>query len=518
MKKLPKGIPTFQELIEEGYLYVDKTEIIHKLIRQDKLNFLSRPRRFGKTLLLSTIEELFKGNKELFKDLYIYDKWDWNCTYPVLSLDMSGLESEGSTRDLVDDVLKKASKEFDIELEMKTLNMRFGELIQKIHDSQGKRVVVLIDEYDSPIINNLTNPEYVENSQSLLNAFYSALKKNNKYIKFILVTGISKFSKVSAFSALNHLTDISLYEDYSCICGYTQEELETNFKEYIENLSSFANFSFEETLEKIKYWYNGYSWDGEKTLYNPYSTILLFSENRFSPHWFETGTPKFLIEIVDYIKDIKSFLEPSHVYKYHLDGFDPLDIEDTTLLFQAGYLTIKKIDKTHEEFEYILDLPNYEVENALMNNLIRTYTQIPVQELIEYRKKFWNQVNNGDCEGLKETIMDYLIPIGNKQRGQNENYYHALIFKWLTSSLGFEGYSNTPTYIGEMDVVLDRTDPIIIIEFKQSKTSSIEYLINEAFTQMNEKQYDKLFNGKRIIKLALVFRNEEIGCKIEKNF
>ncbi|MDR2623720.1 MAG: ATP-binding protein [Methanobrevibacter sp.] len=517
MKKLPKGIPTFNELIEDGYLYVDKTEIIHKLILQDKLNFLSRPRRFGKSLLLSTIEELFKCNKDLFEGFYIYDEWDWEDPYPVLSLDLSGFES-GSVHDFLDDKFNRIIKRFKIDLESKTLNQRLGELIESIHDETGKRVVVLIDEYDSPIINNLKDPKFVESTRKTLNSFYSALKENNKYIKFILVTGISKFSKVSAFSALNHLTDISLYDDYSSICGYTQEELESNFKEYIENLAIFSNLSKVDLLEKIKKWYDGYSWNGEKTVYNPYSTILLFSENSFAPHWFETGTPKFLIDIATHIKNIKPVLEPTYLYKDDLDGFDPLDIEDATLLFQAGYLTIKNIDKTQDEFEYTLDLPNYEVEKALMKNLVRIYTQIPIGDLIQTRKKFWNQVINADCEGLKETIMDYLIPIGNKQRGQNENYYHALIFKWLTSSLGFEGYSNTPTYIGEMDVVLDKTDPIIIIEFKQSKTSSIEYMINEAFNQMNEKQYEKLYKGKKIIKTALVFKNEEIGCKIEKNY
>ncbi|MDR0911482.1 MAG: ATP-binding protein [Methanobrevibacter sp.] len=517
MKKLPKGIPTFQELIEDGYLYVDKTEIIYKLIKQDKLNFLSRPRRFGKSLLLSTIEELFKCNKKLFEGFFIYDKWNWEDPYPVLSLDLSGFEDD-SLHDFLNDELNRISREFKIKLESKTLNQKFGELIEKIFDKTRKRVVVLIDEYDSPIINNLKDPNFVESAQKTLNGFYSSLKKNNKYIKFILVTGISKFSKVSAFSALNHLTDISLYKDYSCICGYTQEELETNFKEYIVDLAIFSDLSNINLLEKIKQWYDGYSWDGENNLYNPYSTLLLFDEKEFAPHWFETGTPKFLIDIIKHIKDIKPILEPTKLYKDDLNGFDPLNIEDATLLFQAGYLTIKNIDKTKDEYEYTLDLPNYEVEKALMKNLVKIYTQIPIGDLIESKEKFWNQVTNGDCERLKETIMDYLIPIANKQRGQNENYYHALIFKWLTSSLGFEGYSNTPTYIGEMDIVLDKTDPIIIIEFKQSKTSSINYMINEAFKQMNEKQYEKLYKNKNIIKMALVFKNEEIGCKIEKNY
>ncbi|MDR0912968.1 MAG: ATP-binding protein [Methanobrevibacter sp.] len=518
MRKLPKGIPTFQEMIEDDYLYVDKTEIVYKLIQNDKLNFLSRPRRFGKSLLLSTIKELFEGNKELFKGLYIFDKWDWNKTYPVINFELTNPEEGLSLTDGLNDILDELSDQFKVTITRRTLQKRFSQLIKKISLSYGEKVVILIDEYDSPIVSNLENPELVESYQKTLNTFYKAIKESDEYIKFVLVTGISKFSKVSAFSALNHLTDITLSEKYSCICGYTQEELELNFKEYIDDLAISNGLSNEEVLEKIKQWYDGYSWDGENNLYNPYSTLLLFDEKVFSPHWFETGTPKFLIDIIKHIKDIKPVLEPTNAYKDDLDGFDPLNIEDATLLFQAGYLTIKEIDKTQGEYEYTLDLPNYEVEKALMKNLVKIYTQIPIGDLIESKKKFWNQLTSGDCVGLKETIMDYLIPIGNKQRGQNENYYHALIFKWLTSSLGFEGYSNTPTYIGEMDIVLDKTDPIIIIEFKQSKTSSIEYLINEAFDQMNEKQYEKRYNGKNIIKMALVFKNEEIGCKIEKNY
>ncbi|MDR0911167.1 MAG: ATP-binding protein [Methanobrevibacter sp.] len=516
MKKLPKGIPTFQELIEDNYIYVDKTKDVYTLLKNDKLNFLSRPRRFGKSLLLSTIEEIFKGNKELFKDLYIYDKWDWNDIYPVLSMDMSGYK-EGSVQEFINDKINRVSYRFKIKLESKSLNQRFAELIEKIHNFHDKKVVILIDEYDSPILSNLNDPEFVEDTQKLLNGVYSAIKENDRFIKFVLVTGISKFSKVSAFSALNHLTDITLSENYSCICGYTQKELETYFNGYIEELADHRQYSYENALDNIKFWYDGYSWDGENNLYNPYSTILLFYDKKFIDHWFETGTPRFLIDFASHVKDISPILEPSIMYKDDLDNFDPLNIEETTLLFQAGYLTIKNIDKTYDEYEYELYLPNYEVEKALTKNLVKTYTQLPIKKLISARKKFWKQVNAGDCEGLKETIMEYLIPIANKQRGQNENFYHALIFKWLTS-LGFEGYSNPPTYIGEMDVVLDKTDPIIIIEFKQSKTSSIEYMINEAFNQMNKKQYEKLYKGKNIIKMALVFKNDEIGCKIEKNF
>ncbi|MDR0912745.1 MAG: ATP-binding protein [Methanobrevibacter sp.] len=518
MKKLPIGIQTFEDIIEDNYIYVDKTKYIYKLLNHGKPYFLSRPRRFGKSLLLSTIKEIFTGNKELFKDQFIYDKWNWDKTYPVIHFELTNPEEGSLLKDTLNDILDGLSEKFNVTLNRRTLQKKFSQLIEKISISTGKKVVILIDEYDSPVVSNLKNPELVESYQKTLNTFYKAIKESDEYIKFVLVTGISKFSKVSAFSALNHLTDISLYKDYSCICGYTQEELELNFKEYIDDLAIFSNLSNEEVLEKIKHWYDGYSWDGENNLYNPYSTLLLFDEKVFSPHWFETGTPKFLIDIIKHIKDIKPVLEPTNAYKDDLDGFDPLNIEDATLLFQAGYLTIKKIDKTQEEYEYVLDLPNYEVEKALMKNLVKIYTQIPIGDLIQSKKKFWTQVTSGDCEGLKETIRDYLIPIANKQRGQNENYYHALIFKWLTSSLGFEGYSNTPTYIGEMDIVLDKTDPITIIEFKQSKTSSINYMIKEAFKQMNDKQYEKIYNGKNIIKMALVFKNEEIGCKIEKNY
>jgi hypothetical protein len=298
---------------------------------------------------------------------------------------------------VLNDILEELSEKFDITLKRKTLQKRFTELIKKISMKFDEKVVILIDEYDSPIIRNLKNPELVENYQKILNAFYEAIKESDGYINLCFVTGISKFSKVSAFSSLNNLTDISLSEKYSCICGYTQKELESNFKEHITSFAEEMDYSKDMTLEMIKYWYDGYSWDGVNNVYNPYSTMLLFEQKKFYPHWFETGTPSFLISLLKHVKDISSVLEPFTLYQDDLDSFDPINIEDTTLLFQAGYLTIKDIDKTQEEYEYTMDLPNYEVEKALMKNLIKSYTKIPIKQLIESRKRFWSQVTTGDC-------------------------------------------------------------------------------------------------------------------------
>ena len=265
MKKLPIGIQTFSEIQEENYTYIDKTKYIHKLATEGKTYFLSRPRRFGKSLLLNTIKELFKGNKKLFEGLYIYDKWDWDEKYPVIVLNFGGgnYETPNDLENTLTDILDDLAEDFDIELKRITLEKRFGELIKKIYKKTGSQVVVLIDEYDKPIISNLQNKD-LEKIQNKLGSFYETLKVNDEYIKFTFITGISKIAHVSIFSKLNNLDDLTLISEFNSICGYTQKELEYNFQEYIRKLADKFNYSYNECIEQIKAYYNGYSWNGEK--------------------------------------------------------------------------------------------------------------------------------------------------------------------------------------------------------------------------------------------------------------
>jgi hypothetical protein len=304
MKKLlPIGISDFKKLREGGYIYVDKTEYIYRLIKEGSgYYFLSRPRRFGKSLLLSTIEYLFKGEKELYKGLYIYsynignkslvieDKWNWEETYPVIRIDFAKTqirdekELEKELRATIIETGKRYRYKYNKEY---TINRNFELLIERIYEGSKKQVVILIDEYDKPILDNIEKKEEVERIREVLKGFYTTLKGLDRYIRFVLVTGVSKFAKVSLFSGLNQLKDISLDERYGNICGYTQEEVEIYFKEYLERVD----------LEEVKEWYNGYSFLGER-LYNPFDILLYLDSKKFDNYWYKTGTPTFLIKLI----------------------------------------------------------------------------------------------------------------------------------------------------------------------------------------------------------------------------
>jgi hypothetical protein len=324
MQKLPIGRQDFKLIRENNYLYVDKTKYIHKLIENGDIYFLSRPRRFGKSLLLSTIAELFKGNEKLFKELYIHNKWKWKETYIVIYIDLSNgefktvKESEKS----LTDIINRNMKELEVPVYSKTLNGKFTDLIFETYKTTGKRVVVLIDEYDKAIIDNITDINIADKNRRILHDFYQIIKSNDQYIKFVFITGVSKFAQVSIFSGLNSPDDITFDKDYGGICGYTHEELEDYFKDYIEELAVEESLNYEEILQKINFWYDGYSWDGKIKLYNPFSTLLLFKKREFSNYWFKTGTPTFLMEILKKENNLTPILQPIIAIESDLDAFD----------------------------------------------------------------------------------------------------------------------------------------------------------------------------------------------------
>ncbi|MDR2344610.1 MAG: AAA family ATPase, partial [Planctomycetaceae bacterium] len=313
MKKLPIGIQTFDEIREENYLYVDKTEYIHRIVTTGKVYFLSRPRRFGKSLTLSTLDALFQGRKELFEGLYVYDKWDWNKKYPVIRIDWTLIKHD-TTEEIERSLslrLKVIARNNDISLLSEYASDCFGELIEELYRKTGEKVVILIDEYDVPMLDVIGKPsEEIKAMQKALHDIYKVMKGADGYIKFIFLTGISKFSGLSIFSALNNVTDITLDEEYSALCGITQEELENNFSEYLPVMAEKLSKSREELLDDIRQWYNGYSWDGKTFVYNPFSTLLLFRSREFKNYWFDTGTPTFLIDLIKKRNDLEIFLQP----------------------------------------------------------------------------------------------------------------------------------------------------------------------------------------------------------------
>lgn len=375
MKNLPLGIQTFRDIIIQDYLYVDKTKVIYNLFfAGGKYYFISRPRRFGKSLFISTLKEIFSGNKELFKGLWIYDKIDW-AAQPVIHIDFSSLDHENAQ------VLKKSlvetvdviGAEYGVQLTASSYKNRFGELIREL--SKNGKVVVLIDEYDKPIIDHLDNLKIAKENRKILRTFYETLKGADQYLKFVFITGVSKFSRVSVFSGLNNLRDITLSGEFSTLLGWTEEDLVGYFSEAIKDLAKEKKVTYDFLLQNIKRWYNGYSWNGIDFVYNPHSILNFFKERQFDNYWFTSATPTFLIE---QIRNHQTPIESFDHYETDSSIFESYDLERmnvVSLLFQTGYLTIKRIEETSlTSRAYYLSYPNTEVKESFLKHLLAEFS------------------------------------------------------------------------------------------------------------------------------------------------
>ena len=373
MKNFPIGIQTFSELIKGNYLYIDKTREIYKLFEKGgKYYFLSRPRRFGKSLLISTLKEIFSGNREIFKGLWVHDRIDWQ-KYPVLHIDF--LRISYKTPEILENsisgLMDKIAATFNIELHPRSLyKEKFSELIEKL--AREKPVAVLIDEYDKPIIDKIEDMDIASGNREVLKEFYSVLKSADEYIKFAFLTGVSKFSRVSVFSGLNNLDDITLDEKFATLLGYTQPELEHYFQPHIEKMSQTMSMTGEQLLAEIKNWYNGYSWDGKNFLYNPLSILNLFSRQRFDNYWVSTGTPTFLVKLLKARKTDISEFEEKTVDNTVSESYDIDNMGIAPLLFQTGYLTIKEVKTIKLRNKYTLSYPNEEVKETFLKYFLDT--------------------------------------------------------------------------------------------------------------------------------------------------
>lgn len=482
MKELPLGIQTFRQLREGNYLYVDKTAEIDKLISNGgKYYFLSRPRRFGKSLLVSTLEEIFSGNKQLFKDLWIYDKIDWKA-YPVIHLDFSNIGYDNG------EILKTAlAHKFDKlaarhnislprHLDYKT---KFSDLVEAL--SEKGPVVILIDEYDKPIIDLLHDPEAASENRTILRYFYSAIKGLDKYIKFAFITGVSKFSRVSVFSGLNNLNDITMDSEHATLLGYTDTEVTGNFKEYIDVLT--VETPEPELLKDIKDWYNGYSWDGEQYVYNPYSIMNFFRKRKFANYWFESGTPSFLVQSIrKYDIDVKQL----EAYKAGEAIFESFDIERmnvAALLFQTGYLTLKgvqHIDSKHRL--YTLSFPNIEVKESLLEHILGEYSSSFADEISVIVYELKEHLNGGHLDKFFESVKSLFarIPYDMFIRDR-EGYYQTVIYIIL-QLIGININSEIETNQGRIDAVIETGKNIFIMEFKLGTA-------DEALEQIHSRKY-----------------------------
>ncbi|MGB0521627.1 MAG: AAA family ATPase, partial [Flammeovirgaceae bacterium] len=341
MKKLPIGIQDLRKLRAEDFIYIDKTPQIYELIKDGGYYFLSRPRRFGKSLLVSTIAELFKGNKALFNDLWISNHWDWNKTNPTIEFRFNNAAyREVGLKQYLSDRIKEQAKRYAISLSTKSYPDQLKELIETLAEQYGQ-VVFLVDEYDKPIIDYLDDVPKAEEHRDILKIFYSVLKPLDIHLRFVFLTGVSKFSRMSIFSELNNLNDITMHPKYATMLGYTQKELLAYFAEHITKITTKYE-SREALLDQIQLWYNGYTWDGKNKVYNPFSTLSFFDSGVFRSFWFETGTPTFLIKLLQDRHMIN--LEEMETDATTLESFDLHKISTETLLFQTGYITIKKIN------------------------------------------------------------------------------------------------------------------------------------------------------------------------------
>ncbi|PIE78367.1 MAG: AAA family ATPase [Candidatus Delongbacteria bacterium] len=510
MKKLGLGIQELSELRRDNYIYVDKTEIIHKLITTGKYYFLSRPRRFGKSLLVNTMEEIFRGNKDLFKETWIYDKWNFEEKYPVIKISLSGIGLDTYTLvEALDRLVSNVAKKYNIKLEEKDYSIKFQELIVKL--SKENPVVVLIDEYDKPIVDYITDLDTARKHREVLKKFYSVIKDLDKHIKLLFITGVSKFSRVSFFSELNNLTDITVNRNYSNIAGYTEEEIIDNYEDYLKPIEKEFGFDRKGVMDAIKLWYNGYSWDAENFVYNPYSVISLFEAREFNNFWFRSGTPTFLTKFIkDNMIDFTKFDTEVIIDADTLDSYEIDNIDITVLLFQAGYLTIKEKIRDPEFFSvsYKLAYPNMEVRESFYKFLIADYTSIDKTIFSSIIRKLKENLVKREVDhfflGFKSVFAD--IPF-NIFMEKDESYYHSIIY--LTMRLiGANILPEKGSSRGRVDAIVSTPKYIYIIEFKMSSA-------NDALRQIENRKYYEpyLSDGREITCIGVSFDRKERNIK-----
>ena len=482
MKNLPIGLQTLSKLREKNCVYIDKTQFIHKMITEGVYYFLSRPRRFGKSLLISTMKELFSGNKELFEGTWIYDNWDWSKNNPVIhfSFDKMAYQDLGLDGAIIQEIKKWASK-YEIDLEGEGVKSLFDELLEKVSKKHGK-IALLIDEYDKPIIDYLEFPPYEQAkvNQGIMRQFYSVLKSAEPHLCFFFVTGVSKFSQVSMFSEMNNLKDITLHPDYATITGYTQRDLEDYFEDHIQAVEKKLNLTRPDLLEMMRIWYNGFSWDGINRVYNPFGTLNFLDQKKFRNYWFSTGTPRFLVHQMK--KHVKFDIENSKVDGYTLNKYDIENLDLVPLCFQTGYLTIKSLDPLTEEM--VLDYPNKEVRESMYQFMIDDIAKDPHRVHTGMTIKDLNQaLLSNDLPKAKQIINSLLASLPYETyKNQSEGFYHGLLHL-IFSYIGMFVESEPHLSNGRADVIIQTPQYIYIFEFKFNRTAA------EALAQIKENGY-----------------------------
>ena len=493
-RRLPIGIQTFRELRERDCYYVDKTAYIKRLLDAGKHYFLSRPRRFGKSLFLDTLKEFFEGNQELFAGLYIHDRHDWTERHPVVRLSFGGgnFKEPGYLDTNVMAQLDGIEVAAGVSPRYATAPERFGYLIRSLHQQTGQRVAVLVDEYDKPILDALVEtPEVARANRDYLRGLYGVIKDSDAHVGFTFLTGISTFSKVNLFSQLNNLTDLTLDRRYSAICGYTERDLDTVFAPELGGLDR----------ERVREWYNGYSWRGTEKVYNPYDLLLLFDSREFAAHWFETGTPAFLVDTLFERRVSSVSLDEMVSTAKLLSAFDVGRIGTEALLFQTGYLTITGEETLGGMALYRLGYPNREVRQSLNEYLLSHLVQDPAQQTAN-SIRLARLLEAVDCEGLRELFHAFFASIpyqryaaGRCRRTNNDiaNYegFYASVFYSYFAALGYEIVVEESSSHGRLDMAVRAGGQVYLFEFKVVELAPA----GSALAQLRERDYAAKYRG-----------------------
>ena len=506
LRKLPIGIQTFEKLREGDYLYVDKTALVWRIASTETPYFLSRPRRFGKSLLLSTFEAYFEGKKELFEGLAIADmEKEWK-TYPVFHLDLNA-EKYDSPQALVE-ILSRQLTQWELKYgkgeDEETLSGRFAGVIRRASEQADRGVVVLVDEYDKPLLQALDDGALLDDYRKTLKAFYGVLKSSDRYLRFVFLTGVTKFAQVSVFSDLNQLNDISMKIPYANICGITKKELVSTFTPELERLAEVQEMSFDDTVDKMTAMYDGYHFTySEDGLFNPFSVLNVFDGLMFDNYWFQTGTPTYLVDLLkqsDY--DLRLLIDGLEVgssgfAEYRAEAKNPLP-----MIYQSGYLTIKNFDKSLNL--YTLGFPNDEVKYGFLKFLIPYYTPISSDETDFNAVKFVRELQSGDVHSFMERMKSFFADIPYELNTKTERHYQVifyLVFKLMGQYVDAEVRSAK----GRADAVVETKDRIYVFEFK------LEGTVDEALKQIDEKGYLLPYqtDGRELVKVGVSFNAEE---------
>ena len=506
MRKLPIGIQTFEKLREGGYLYVDKTAFVWKIASTETPYFLSRPRRFGKSLLLSTFEAYFEGRKELFEGLAVAElEKEWK-KYPVFHLDLNA-EKYDSSQALVE-ILSRHLTQWELKYgkgeDEETLSGRFAGVIRRASEQAGCGVVVLVDEYDKPLLQALGNGSLLDDYRRTLKAFYGVLKSSDRYLRFVFLTGVTKFAQVSVFSDLNQLTDLSMLPQYSTLCGITHEELRRNFIPEIDALKERYNISEEEVLEQLTKLYDGYHFsERSEGVFNPFSLLNTLSFSRFGSYWFQTGTPTFLVELLKQSEyDLRTLIDGVEMKESAFSEYRVAENNPIPLIYQSGYLTIKDYD---ERFHlYTLRFPNDEVKYGFLDFITPFYTSVGDEDNGFYIGKFVRELESGDVDSFLTRLKAFFADFPYELNDKTERHYQVvfyLVFKLMGQFCDAEVRSAR----GRADAVVKTQDSIYIFEFKLNGSAEA------ALKQINDKGYliPYMADNRKQIKVGVMFDASE---------